>query len=124
TAFLLRFLFHHFSSMPHAASEPPLFRWLESGFKWFFALLWCGISLPVCGAAIFGRFLARKRERNLLYVITDRRAMLIKREWLHEKTRSFSGEQLANAQRRADPDGGGDIIFVRETYTMDDGPSL
>jgi len=81
-----------------------------------------GQSLEVSvGLIIYGGFFLqcavallfiRRLYRRTLYVITDRRAILIQMLF-RRRIQSFTGEQLIRAVRFEDKHGGGDIIFER-----------
>lgn len=88
----------------------------------WFMLLW-GVLFAVIGASLLlSPFSAWWLARRTLYVVTDRRAILIDAPW-RRRIQSFAGERLLNATRNEDAYGRGDIILERLTVQNSKGRS-
>lgn len=75
-----------------------------------------GIPFLVVGLGVMGTPIWAKRKiRNNVYGITDRRAIVIQRSLFGSSTKlfSFTGEQLAAMERTQHEDGSGDIVFEK-----------
>jgi hypothetical protein len=64
----------------------------------------------------------RRMARRSVYVLTDRRAILVRGGWLGDHTvRSFLPEQLTDIQRTQNADGSGDVVLARDVHRDSDG---
>lgn len=61
-------------------------------------------------------FWARRRARQSVYVLTDRRAIVVAGSWRGTITiRSFEPEKLKDLRRTQHKDGSGDLLFSQDT---------
>lgn len=68
---------------------------------------------------------AKKMARKSVYVLTNRRALVFKKQFSSMSIRSFDPDQLHDLERNQRPDGTGDLIFKREvTGHGDNGPNI
>ena len=83
---------------------------------------WLMILLPLFGlpfvlvglGLLSSPFWAMRNARESAYVITNKRAILIEKDFGGMKILSFTPEQLREIERKEAPDGTGDVIFMRE----------
>ncbi len=67
-------------------------------------------------------FWARRAARRSIYVLTDRRAIVIQGSWRDQvRVRSFERHGLTDLQRKQNADGSGDLIFCRDVRRDSDG---
>lgn len=91
--------------------------------------LWSPVCLPLFGVpfVLFGVWVittparARRLLRNTVYVVTDRRAVIIERGYWGTNAHSFGPEQLAGLRLVERPGGRGDVILSETVYVDSDG---
>jgi hypothetical protein len=80
-----------------------------SGSPWF-ALLWGGMFMTIGACMLLSPLWSWWLARHTLYVVTNRRALLIEAPW-RCRIQPFTGERLLNVIRVEDGYGRGDIIL-------------
>jgi len=87
----------------------------------FFPLF--GVPFVLIGFGMLSSpFWARRSSRRSIYVLTDKRAIVIRGTWRGSITvRSFERERLTDLQRKQNADGSGDLIFARDVRRDSDG---
>ena len=80
----------------------------------WFVLVWCTAVALIGVRCLLSPLFAWRLARRSLYVVSDRRAILIEALW-SRRIQSFAGERLLNATRNEDRYGRGDIILERLT---------
>ncbi len=83
----------------------------RSPFPWL-PLLWGGMFVSFGSFMLLSPLWAWWVARHTLYVVTDRRAILIEAPW-RRRIQTFAGERLLNLIRVEDRYGRGDIILER-----------
>lgn len=91
--------------------------------------LWSPICFPLFGVpfVLFGIWMitaparARRRLRNTVYAVTDRRAVVIERGYWGATVHSFGPEQLAGSSFIERPGGRGDVILSETAHVDSDG---
>lgn len=83
-----------------------------------------GMFMLFTGNIVLSPFWAWWEARRTIYVITDRRALLIEARYRKRTIQSFTGERLATVIRREDKHGHGEIIFEREASKGSKGRSV
>jgi hypothetical protein len=80
----------------------------------FFPLF--GIPFLLVGVGMLSSpFWARRAARRCIYVLTDRRAIIIRGSWRGSvSVRSVEAEGLTDLQRKQNADGSGDLIFSQD----------
>jgi hypothetical protein len=86
----------------------------KSGFAYAFPLF--GLPFVLIGAALLSTPLwLRRMARRTVYVLTDRRAMVLAAGWRGTVTvRSFAPERLKDLRRKEYRDGSGDLVFTQD----------
>ncbi len=95
----------------------------KQGFDFFplFGIPFLLIGIGMLTAPIWGKRLASQS----VYVLTNRRAILFKKEFTGMSIRSFKPDQLRSLERKQHADGSGDLIFTQEvTGHGDNGPHI
>lgn len=88
-------------------------------FLSFFPLF--GLPFILVGIGLLSSpFWSRRRARNTIYAITDRRALIIQGARSVE-TKSFGPDALAEITRRERRNGTGDVLFSRKEWRDSDG---
>lgn len=87
----------------------------------FFPLF--GVPFVLIGLGMLSSpYWARRAARRSIYVLTDRRAIIIRGSWRGSVTvRSFERERLTDLQRKQHADGAGDLIFTQDIRSVSDG---
>ena len=91
--------------------------------------LWSPVCFPLFGVpfVLFGVWMitaparARRRLRNTVYAVTDRRAVIVERGFWGTTAHSFGPEQLAGLRLIERPSGRGDVILSETVYADSDG---
>jgi hypothetical protein len=95
----------------------------KQGFDFFplFGIPFFLIGIGMLTSPIWGKRLASKS----VYVLTNRRAIIFKKEFTGMSIRSFNPDQLRTLERKQHADGSGDLIFKQEiTGHSDSGPHI
>ena len=90
------------------------------GFGWFPLF---GVPFVLIGFGLLSSpYWARRSAQRSVYVLTDRRAIIIRGSWRgNVSVRSFERERLTDLQRKQNTDGSGDLIFTRDVRRDSDG---
>ncbi len=95
----------------------------KQGFDFFplFGIPFLLIGIGMLTAPIWGKRLASQS----VYVLTNRRAIIFKKEFSGMSIRSFQPDQLRGLERKQHADGSGDLIFTQEIPGHgDNGPHI
>ncbi|NLF31872.1 MAG: hypothetical protein GX591_13415 [Planctomycetes bacterium] len=83
------------------------------------------VSIPIVAVALEAIaliVLVRSTARGTVYILTDRRALLVHLWWIGGATiRSFRPADLGACTRRLNRDGSGDLVFAREPCSQNSG---
>lgn len=82
----------------------------------YFAMTWDVGFFAVLVLILFSRLWLWRKALHTVYAVTDRRALVLEASRGQRAAQSFTGRQLAQAQRREGPDGWGDLVFERDVY--------
>ena len=86
-----------------------------------FGLPFLLIGVGMLTAPLWGKRLARKS----VYALTNRRAIIFKKEFSGMSIRSFKPDQLRSLERKQHADGSGDLVFTQEvTGNSEGGPHI
>lgn len=61
-------------------------------------------------------FLYAKEEKNTVYIVTNKRAIILKQAYKTSVNKSYSIERLQSFESRVNADGSGDLIFISGVY--------
>lgn len=77
-----------------------------------------GLPFVLVGVAMLSSpYWAARSAKRTAYVLTDRRAIVMRSEWTGMTVRSFEREKLGDLRRTQDADGSGDLVFTQDVQS-------